>query len=205
MIFCSQLSFAQKNDKTLTYGSLTDSVYTNSFFGLKVNIPKGWAVQSSEYNEKLKQQGKESFHAEGNKEKAIDQSMNKSAVLLNTSRHEMGSPVDYNANFLALIENIELSPGIKKGSDYLFHAKKLMLEHSKLAYKFEPEFKPVTIGGTEFYLMDTKIENGNAIISQKYYATVINNYALVFVTTNDTRDAAPEFEKLLTSEIKFSK
>jgi hypothetical protein len=195
-IITIQFSYAQKTN-ALTYGSVKDSVYTNSFLGLQVKIPSGWAILSKELNEKLKERGKDFINAEGNQEVMIDQSVERSAIILSTSKYEIGAPVDFNPSLIVMIENIELAPGIKSGSDYLFHAKQLMQQNSKLTYKIEPDFKPLTIGGKQFYTMNTQLESGNLTLDQRFHVTVMKGYALIFLSTTQAGTDIPEIEKLL--------
>ncbi len=134
---------------------------------------------------------------------ALDASEVNVANLLVVSQYEYGAAVSYNPNFALVAENTARMPGIKSGSDYLFHARKL-LEQSQVEYDYiDDEFEKVLINGQEFYVMNCSIDYMGHSIKQHYYSTIINGFCLSTIISYTLDDQKHDLEKIIDS-MKFT-
>jgi hypothetical protein len=197
-------SFAQKSKK-FDYGTLTDSVYTNSYFNLKMVIPSDWYVQSKEEVKQLMKTGENVVVGDDKALKAmVKASEVNSANFLTVFKYERGAPVDFNPSFILMAENVSASPGVKSGSDYLFHTRKLM-KQVQLKYTFpEEDFKSEVFGGQTFYKMKAELDISGLLVKQDYYATVINGFCLSFIASYIDEEQSAELVKVLRS-MEFKK
>ncbi len=121
---------------TFDYGSVENGVYQNEYFGFSMNLPADWVVQTQEQTENLANTGKDLVAGDDANMKAIIKASEiNTANLISVFQYEVGSTVDYNPSIVIVAENIINSPGIKTGSDYLFHAKKVM-EQGQFKYQY---------------------------------------------------------------------
>lgn len=161
------------------YGSVSDNIYTNDYFRLTVNLPDNWDVQSQEQMEKMANIGKELVAGDDQKMKAVLKASEiNNANLLAAFQYEIGTAVDYNPNFMIVAENIRLSPGIKTGSDYLYHSRKIMKQSQAQFDYISESFESELIGGIEFYKMDAILNFMGLEIKQRYYSTVLREFSL---------------------------
>ena len=169
------------------FGSIQENVYQNSFFEMEITFNPDWFVQDKEQMNNLIESGKELTIGDNKKLEAIVKASEvNTAYLFNIFKYEVGSAVNFNPSLMVIAENTKTLPGIKKGKDYLFHAKK-MLEQSQLDYKIEKEVFELPIGKLNFDVMEAKLEHLNLQITQEYISTVIKGFSLSFVIsyTND--------------------
>ena len=76
--------------------------------------------------------------------------------------------------------------------DYLFHLKKT-LDNAQVAYDFPNEVYASNKGGFDFDVLDAEASIGAVEFKQKYYASIVNGYALVVIISY----SSPEGEKQL--------
>jgi hypothetical protein len=112
----------------------------------------------------------------------------------------MGTPVAYNPSFLVITENVAKAPGIKTGSDYLFHSKKL-LENSAMKPVIN-EIKNETIGNNSWGLMEVKIKAATGLeIQQEYRSLISQRFAfnvVISYTTEEEHNALLEVLKSMS-------
>jgi len=112
----------------LDAGTVKDSTYTNSYFEIRLRIPDGWQVQDNEATRALLERGRALIVGDNkNLNAQVNASLQKSLTLLTMFKYPPGSPVDFNPGFICMVERLDGLPGIKKGSDYLFHVRKGLL------------------------------------------------------------------------------
>ncbi|WP_375560097.1 hypothetical protein ACE193_20625 [Bernardetia sp. OM2101] len=192
-----------KKEGAFDYGEVKNGKYTNSYFGLQIDIPKDWAVQSKEQIELVRNLGKEVVAGDNEMMKAIIKASEvNSATLLQVFQYELGTPVDYNSNFTIVVENVKLFPAIKTGEDYLKNVSKL-LRQSQVKYNhIDEEFEKVTFSGQEFYLMNTNVEYADKSIRQKYYSTILKGFSVGIVASYITPEQEKELDNVMES-LKF--
>ena len=191
--------------KDFDYGHVENSMYINSFFGLKLQLPSDWVVQTKEQTENLAKKGKELVAGDDKNMKAvIDAAEVNSANLLAVFKYEVGAAVEYNPNFMLVAENLKNAPGIKNGSDYLFQTRKLM-KQSQIKYDFiDEEFKKEIINNQEFFLMNCSINYMGLNIKQKYYSTIQNGFCLSAIISFINDEQENDLERIINS-IEFNK
>jgi hypothetical protein len=186
-------------EEEIDFGEIKDSVYRNNYFGLSLTLPQDWIVQNREFFKKTIEVGAEAITGtDENMKVAFDAAKLNIVPLFAVSKHEAGAPVDSNPNINTLAERIHLAPGIKKGTDYLFHTRKFM-EGSAMKFTFPSETQAITIGGREFGVMEVEMNMGPARLKQKHYATVLKGYALQFVITYTKEEELPILEQVIHS------
>lgn len=197
--------FGQEKQKDFDYGRIENNTYFNSFFGLKMTIPKNWIVQSKEQSEGLANKGKELIAGDDTQlKKTMDAVEINTAFLLTVFQYELGAAVEYNPGFIIIAENVKNFPGIKNGSDYLFHARKL-IELSQLKYDhLDSEFKKVVINETTYFTMNARLKYQNIKIKQVYYSTLADGFVISIVISYTNKKQKRELIQALNS-IKFSK
>lgn len=187
------------------YGQVKDGKYTNSYFGFELEIPKDWVVQSKEQTQELEKMGKDILAGEDETMQAIIKASEvNSATLLQVFQYEVGSPVDYNPNFTMAIENTKAFPGIKSGSDYLVSARKMIKQTPMEFEHIDEEFTSKTFSGQEFYLMNVTMKYSGNSIYQKYYATLLKDFAITMVVSYNTPEQEKEVDSIVNS-LKFEK
>lgn len=179
----SSSAYSQGGVPSLDAGTVKDSTYTNSFFGIQLRIPEGWQVQDNEATRALLERGRTLAAGDDKNLNAIlNASVQKSLTLLTVFKHPPGSPVDSNPSFMCIVERIQGLPGIKKGSDYLFHVRK-GLSSAKIQPTFEKDIYDAPVGGLEFGILEAKLIIGKTTVRQKYYTTILKGYALSFISS----------------------
>src|SRR4026208_2516874 len=58
MLLAYSSAYSQGGAPSLDAGSVKDSTYTNSYFGMQLRIPEGWEVQDNEATRALLERGK---------------------------------------------------------------------------------------------------------------------------------------------------
>jgi hypothetical protein len=186
-VLCSS-AYPQGGVPGLDAGTVRDSTYTNKYFGMQVHIPDSWQVQDNEATRALIERGRDlAVGDDKNLDAMIRASEQRSLTLLSVFKFAPGAPVDFNPSFFCVVERIDGLPGIKKGSDYLFHVRK-GLAASKIAPTFEKEIYDTTLAGGEFGVLETKLAVGKLEIRQKYYATILKGYALSFIVSYSSNE-----------------
>ncbi|MGL4343703.1 MAG: hypothetical protein ACRCTE_00755 [Cellulosilyticaceae bacterium] len=177
------------SSKTLDRGTLTDHVYTNDYFGLEITYPEAWTMST---NEEIDQMIEQSNQMLG------EMSPNSKAGLklaeLKTVYFSIGGnndPMNI-ANFMSLAEKLSALQGISTSTDYLnFTKKSLETVAAQMPYKFPKEVYTETVAGQEFGVLEAQLDNGSAVLTQKYYCRIIDGYALCFIATSmDDANAA---------------
>ena len=198
---CSS-AYSQGGIPSLDAGTVKDSTYTNAFFGMQLRIPDGWQVQDNEATRALLERGRTlAVGDDKNLNAMVSASEQKSLTLLTVFKHPPGSPVDFNPSFMCIVERIQGLPGIKKGSDYLFHVRK-GLSLSKIQFTFEKEIYDAPVAGLEFGVLETKLIIGKAAIRQKYYTTILKGYALSLIISYSSEEELQTHNKTIES-MKF--
>lgn len=191
LLTASLAAYASDRPGEIDFGALEGSVYRNAYFGLQVELPAEWTVLDQAAMRRLAEVGGALIAGEDENLKAIVKASELQTVnLLGAFEHPLGSPVPYNPSFMSSAERLEGAPGIQKGADYLFHAKR-MLQSGQLEVSFPGEVSSVELGGQAFDVLPVELEVLNIVVRQRYYAAVMRGYALVFIAsfTNDEQEA----------------
>lgn len=189
--------FERRIPEDFDYGKAENGIYKNHFFDLEVSYPQEWVVQTKEEVEALKEKGGDIVAGDNETlKRAVKAAEVNTAYLLTIFKYELGSPVDFNPSFMVMAENTKLSPGIKDGKDYLFHAKKL-LDQTQLGYSIADDFSLKKIGSRDFYVMEASLSAGGMTITQEYMATVLNGFSLGLIATYTNEEQKNELYSII--------
>lgn len=181
------------------FGAVEDGVYRNKYFGMAVAIPSGWSIQDRKSTDAIAEIGEKAIAGDDENMQAVLKAGDiRTLYLLTVFRHPLGTPVEFNPSIICVAERIRHMPGIKRGSDYLFHARKL-LEAGQMKFTFPGEVYPETIGGVEFDVLEVHTSLPTGTVKQKYYATVIKGYALNLILSFGTEEEESALDAILGS------
>lgn len=172
----------------IDFGTFSNSVYHNEYFGMTITLPPDWHAQGAEEREQLMKLGGEVVAGDDKNLKAKIKIMEKQTLSLFVAfKHPVGAPVPFNPAIMCVAERVRQLPGIRNGKDYLWHAKRL-LESGQLEVTISEGFSTEKLGGRVFDVMDVEIPSIGALVQQKYYATIIKGYVLAFIASYTTED-----------------
>jgi len=106
----------------------------------------------------------------------------------------------FNSSFIILSENLGGMP-IKKGSDYLAHAKEIM-QQSNMSYQFAPDYSTEKIGNKEFDRMDVSLNGQTGNVQQSYYSVIDKDFALSIIISYGDDQQKAELKNII-DKIKF--
>lgn len=186
-----------KKEEAINFGQYSQGVYTNTYFNIRVPLPQEWYVMDDESRIKLMKQGSKIVSGDNKNLKALMsaadmQSMN----MLTAYAHPPGTAVETNPSIIIIAEKIGHMPGIKRGSDYHFHTKKLM-EQSALSVTFPAEIYEASIGGVAFDVLDIDYNLPQGSNFQRQYCTTMKNYALLVIITFQNDEGQSRLEDIL--------
>jgi len=190
-------------EKNFDYGKIENGVYTNDYFDFNIPVPQNWDVRNDEQVQQLQKKGSGLISGNNKElEAKIDEADVNTIVLLTVFKNkEDTSAVKFNPSFILLCENLQGSPDIKKGKDYLDHAKYLM-QQSKMPYQFTPEYFTEKVGNKEFDRMDAVLDGQMGGIQQSYYSIIDKGYALSIIISFVDADQKTELKEII-NKIKF--
>jgi len=193
----------KKESEKVSAGTIENSVYNNKYFGLTLKLPEDWSIQDKESSKELSEFGYKMIAGEDkNLEKSLKAAAeNQQLMFFSASKYPIGTPVADNPNIIGTAELVKSKPGIKRGSDYLFHVKN-MLEMSGIKLTIEDKVTSEKIGGVEFDVIEAVLPFGNISVQQKYCTTIMKDYAISFILTY-TSEEGKNFLKEILKTAKF--
>ena len=192
---CDLLS--ETADNAIDFGEYVDGVYSNTFFNLAIAIPEDWHVLDAEARSQLMRQGGKLMAGNNRNLKAALKAADLDSLnLLAAYEHAPGAPVTSNPGIMIIAEKIKHMPGIKRGSDYHYHTKKMM-RMSNINVAFPEEIYETSIDDVSFDVMEMQINMGHMSIMQRQYVTIMNGYALLVGLTYQDGDGLYQLEDIL--------
>lgn len=188
-------------DQIISLGKSEGNVYSNDFFNMTITIPDKWVVATDDEKMEVIKVGQEVIAGDDeSKAKKLDLSVLKSVYLLMASEKGMKVQSTSNPNFITVAEKISLAQGVKNGTDYL-EAVKVQLKAlaSTVPYNLDKEVYTEKVDGKNFSVLEATIENGTIKMTQKYYACVLNGYALSFISTSTNAESAKTLDEVIKS------
>ena len=187
----------KKASNEIDFGTFNNSVYTNKYFGMSVTVPADWNIQDQSALRRLMKKGEALLSGDDKNMKATIKASELRVVnLFAAFEHAPGSPVTFNPSIMSLAESVQDMTGIKRGSDYHFHARQF-LESGQIKINFPHDIYTKSVGGVDFDVMDTEMPVRGLVIKQKYYATIVKGYALVFILSAVDDAQVAELQKIL--------
>jgi hypothetical protein len=187
----------KKASDEIDFGTFNNSTYKNNYFGLSVTIPSDWSIQDQDAQRRLMKLGGKLISGDDKNLQAVLKASELQVVnLFGVFKYAQGSPVTFNPSILSLAENVHQLPGIKRGKDYHFHARKV-LESGQMQISFPKDIYTQQLGGVDFDVMETEMSVRGMVIKQKYYATIMKGYALCFIQSFTTNEEEASLQKVL--------
>jgi hypothetical protein len=186
----------------LDNGVVLSGIYSNRYFGFALPIPAGWSVSDRKTIEELRSIGAEAVTGKRPTGRMSANARRRSATLLRVSEHPVGAAVDINPSIAVLAEDVSMLPGLKAGKDYLFHLAN-GLARNPLNYKRLDKIAEVEIGGRTFDRLRFSADNMRTDFYQAIFVTIVNEHALIFVTTSDSLERCQSVEQAV-SKVQFN-
>lgn len=179
--------------------TLTESSYTNRYFGFTLTPPTGWAVASEETKKAMMDRGAGAL-SEGSEARrgALEETLKDTYQLLTITEHPFGSPVESNPAFQVLAEKVSQAPGVRTGKDYLFQVEKLITGTS-LGYTVKEPVRAQTLGGREVFRIEFEVKMGARTVHQVYMSTVDKGYALSFIQSYTQPEESTKLSEIVDS------
>jgi len=205
VLFITTMMFSmgcgQNTEDEIDFGTFKDSIYQNEYFGLVVDLPRNWSVQNQEAQQRLMEMGGKMVAGDDKNLKAVFKAAEMTSVnLFAAFKLPVGSPVSSNPNIMCVAERVSHMPGIKKGTDYLFHSKRI-LESGQMQVTFPKEMSTEFIGGQEFGVMHAEMSYPGITIRQKFYAAIMKGYALAFIVSFTTDEEESILQDILKTVV----
>ncbi|MEO1241663.1 MAG: hypothetical protein AAFX54_07110 [Pseudomonadota bacterium] len=199
---CGNNNDEAATEKAEAYASSTDENTLNSTrFGISVRHPDGWySLDYDQLNGLLEIGADVATKGNDDLDKVIEATKKNNYNIFAIMQHEPGTPVEENPNVIGLAENVSLAPGIKRGSDYFFHARKLM-EQANPNSIFAEAYETRIIDGVEFDQMDVTVEMAGVVTAQSYYAARNNDFVILIIqsyVSNEGKTATDEVIDTIT-------
>jgi len=193
---------APSKEELMKRGRVEGQLYSNAYFGFSLPIPEGWHIQGEESRDRIIKAGGRLIVGEDQKLKALIESPRPSSAMpLAVFRYPIGSPVPFNPSFALVIEDVGGAPGIKRGSDYLYHVKRLM-QAAQVKPTLGEEIYSKNLGGVDFDVLDVALDLGVAVVRQRYYTTIVKGHALSVIIAYNSEDDLKALTQVLDS-VKF--
>lgn len=191
-----------KKPAKIDYGEFEGNVYRNEYFGMTAEVPVEWYICDRETINRVNETGKQIIAGDDENMRAIIDASNLVTVnLFQAFEYPVGAPVPFNSSIVSVAEKVEQYPGIKSGNDYLYHVKR-NLESSKIDVTILDDTKSKVIDGLEFNEMSIELRMSGVVAKQKYYVTILNNYALCIIVSYDNDEHESALASIIDT-IKF--
>ena len=196
--FCAVLlpGCAKKASEEIDFGTIKNSVYQNKYFGFNLTLPADWSVQDEETRRRLAEEGTKMLVGNDRAKALMKASEQQTVNLLAAFKHPIGTQVSFNPNVICMAERLSFLSGVKTGKDYHFHARK-QLESAQMKIEIADQLTKENLGGIDFDVMHGSMKVAGMTVHQKYYATVLKNYALVFITSYTSDDQQSNLQNIL--------
>lgn len=162
-----------------TSGVITDSVYRNDYFSLRITIPQGWNIQGDDVKERVKEKAKDVIVPKDDQDKhELEAAVERTLNLLTISKFPLGAPGQLNVLVMAIAEAVPLAA---TGPAYMKDLKAALQQTTVPVTVADGEME--TINGVSFYTLTATLTPGESVIRQKYYVTMKKGYALGFISS----------------------
>jgi len=202
---CSKPALEEIGSEEIGFGYFEGNRYFNEYFGFQINIPKAWSILDQQATDSINERGGDILVGENkNLQAAVRAAELQSVDLFAVYKFMPGAPVDSNPSITCVAEKIQHTPGIKRGSDYLFHVKKL-LSSSSVEVNYTKEIYTENLDNNAFDVLETEMDFGGYKVEQLYYVSIVKEYALVIVLSYLTEAGKSELlDVIKTMEFSHS-
>lgn len=180
-----------------------DNVYTNEEFGLSLQLPENWVVQSQEEQNQIAETGKNLIAGDDEEKKEIyDQSLEQTRYLLTAFKYQLGTNTEFNPSLMVIAENLGQVPEGITANDYL-DATKAVLQSANsedISYDISDEYSTTTLGGKEFSVLTANVTLGEELtIQQEMSVVIMNNHALALMKSYGSDEQEQELNTVFDS------
>lgn len=196
LLACQSSSPKEATQEAFELGTTTTGHYHNGYFGLDIYFDPTWNVQEKEQLELMEQAGEELLVGDNkNLKAALDAATINTAYLLTIFKYPLGTKVDYNPNFVALVENVSNFSDIETGANYLFHVQQLLAQ-TALKYQFEEVYEQ-QVGTKVFHVLDLTAQHKEMEIQQSYWSTIEKGFCLSFILSYHSEQEKEELMAII--------
>jgi hypothetical protein len=185
----------QKMPENFDFGSIEHGVYSNNYFKFILPFDESWNIQSLEQMNETAQIGADLITNDTIKA-AVKATEVNNANLFAAYRYPLAEAIEYNYSIIVVAENTKMFPNVKRGSDYLDEAKKLMVQ-TAVDYEFEEDYTSTTIGDQTFDIMYVSGGYMGNYFKQEYMTTILNGFSFSIILSYDTDNQRQSLQKLL--------
>ena len=174
------------------------NTYQNTEIGLTITAPEGWYVADSATMRSVMKRGAEALtsNMSAADKAGAEVSVNRTGTIFSFSNVPPGAPGGSSAQLMGLTEDVRLTPGIRRGSDYLVHVRKSMMT-SAMQPKFEDGYVTRKIDGQDFDRMDVSAESGGRHFMQRYLAAPHAGMVFTIIQTYEDEQGLAALDKVL--------
>lgn len=178
----------------------SDNTYRADMFGMTVTAPDGWYVAPSDVMDKMMASGQDiaTSRMDETTQAMIDGSVARTVNLFTFTEYPPGAPVESSSAILGIAEDVSIMPGIERGRDYFFHARKLM-EQSPIPTEIAEEYGERTIGGHVFDRMDVVMGGPERQVRQNYYAARHGDHIVALIASYGTDEQRAALDEVIDS------
>jgi hypothetical protein len=186
--------------QTTTSEAISKNTYSIAKYGLTVAAPDGWYVADSELMTKLMDSGTDvaTSTMDARTKAAIDGSVARTTTLFTFMEAPPGSPREYIPAVMGVAEQVDMLPGISRGSDYFFHARKIF-EQSAVPMAISDTYSERMIDGHSFDRMDLEMGPPGAGVTQRYFAARHGAEVVAIIQSYRTEEELAVLDKVLDS------
>ncbi len=180
--------------KDFEFGEVTDNVYTNYFFNMKMNIPEGWVYQDDFESTYLKEHDIFEVELEGSFASFPTNEI-EDATLLMMNKYDGTVQMESNPNIILRAENLYNS-SIYDIDSYIKASKKELatLDDFRVLSTASIIKK---IGGQTFKGIDYSFSYQGMAFTQTFYTTIKNDFSFSITLTYYSKVEKQELEKHL--------
>lgn len=168
-------------------------------FGVSVEVPTSWHRMSNAESDGILETGRDMIAGDDeNMERVLNSQRDKGRVLFSIFEHPPGSPIDFNASVIASAENVSLAPGIRRGSDYLFHMRR-MLANSGMLIEMSEDIEETRVDGQVFDSIRSTMQISGLTVHQQVQAMRHDDHVIAIVRSWMTDEQAAATQAVVDS------
>ena len=172
--------------------------YRNRLLGFELSYDPSWVVANQSDINEINKIGRSLLtRGEGDAERFVDEALRESyGNLLMLTRHPAGTPMPDNPKFNVVAENVESTPEISSGKEYLEGIIDLVSTASDAVFQ---EIEEQEINGSKFYRVDFVISFNGIDIDNTAYAVREGNKVIGIFLTYKNEKQKNEMIKFVNS------
>jgi len=181
------------------FGRVRNDKYTNTYFNIELDVPKGWQVQDDEQKKQLMKEGGDIVFKDDEKMKAAIKTSSITTANLLTAFSNNPGDTGFAHNIILLAENVEQHPTVVTGDIYLQSVSKI-LSNSKLeVIQMDRTFPKKVLNGKDYYEMNMVAHVEGMDVHQTYLITIDKGFAVGFIYSYVNDEQKAELEKTINT------